>query len=407
MRPFSDGDVFATFSNIIKNVTQEIQSLNNDYVLKASPSQLEEYYINKALIEPIQLMSDQYYIESKSQTKIDVSWDHRRAIFSSEKAYVQGTRLNIAVPYSGDKGLWQIQPSTYSLSGYPDVIVYDDRIILTVEYADDDSNPDSIKTGIIRNMQSLSSAVTNLNNDVSRHNTSVPQQVKEAIARKRKLAMESNQAIEALGIPMKKRDEPLSYTVPLVRKNISVEKPKVSTEPYKSEPFLNESDYSDILKIMKSMSLVIERNPEAFKTLDEEAIRTHFLLQLNGHYKGNATGETFNASGKTDILIREGDRNIFIAECKFWKGQKSFNDAIDQLLGYLTWRDTKCALLVFNKTKDSETVRLKLIEVMEKRSEYLKTIFHNQDGDSRYIFIKKDEPGKEIIITTQIYDIPN
>ncbi len=80
---------------------------------------------------------------------------------------------------------------------------------------------------------------------------------------------------------------------------------------------------------------MIERNPKAIATLDEEANCTHFLLQLNSNYEGSAAGEIFNASGKTDIIIRVEDRNIFIAECKFWKGTKAFSEAIDQLLSYL------------------------------------------------------------------------
>lgn len=154
------------------------------------------------------------------------------------------------------------------------------------------------------------------------------------------------------------------------------------------------------------MSLVIERNPVAFITLDEEAIRTHFLLQLNGHYEGSATGETFNATGKTDIIIRVDNRNIFIAECKFWRGPKTFNDAIDQLLGYLAWRDSKCALLIFNKSKDSSSVRQKMHEVIKTRQEHRRTVIHDPEGDSRYIFVKEADASREIIITTQLYDIP-
>jgi hypothetical protein len=48
-----------------------------------------------------------------------------------------------------------------------------------------------------------------------------------------------------------------------------------------------------------------------------------------------------DCSGKTDILIRDNDKNIFIAECKFWGGPKLFKETIDQLLGYTSWRDTK------------------------------------------------------------------
>jgi hypothetical protein len=53
-------------------------------------------------------------------------------------------------------------------------------------------------------------------------------------------------------------------------------------------------------------------------------------------------------AGKTDILLREGDRNVFIAERKFWKGPKAFAEAIDHLLSYATWRDSKAVILVFN-----------------------------------------------------------
>src|SRR5580698_7522141 len=78
-------------------------------------------------------------------------------------------------------------------------------------------------------------------------------------------------------------------------------------------------------------------------------MRSHFLVQLNGAFEGQATGETFNFQGKTDILIRVDGRNIFIAECKFWKGEKSFLETLDQLLSYLSWRDSKAAVLVFNR----------------------------------------------------------
>jgi hypothetical protein len=75
----------------------------------------------------------------------------------------------------------------------------------------------------------------------------------------------------------------------------------------------------------------MERSPSAFTMIDEEDLRQHFLVQLNGHYKGQATGETFNYQGKTDILVRAGGKNIFVAECKYWRGEKSYADTIDQI----------------------------------------------------------------------------
>ena len=57
--------------------------------------------------------------------------------------------------------------------------------------------------------------------------------------------------------------------------------------------------------------------------MKEEDIRVHYLVQLNGHYEGNATGETFNLEGKTDISIRDNAQVLFIAELKFWDGPRS------------------------------------------------------------------------------------
>lgn len=406
IHPFRDGDTFATFRNIIEKVTKEIQSLENDYVLKASQAELEDYYVEKVLIRPLILHTDQYYIVNQAGTKIDVSHDFTRAFFSGERAIVQGTRLDIAIPYEGDSDLWRIQASTFSISGYPEIEVRDNEIILTVSFPDDSADPTKMKSDIDRQIRSLANAVNYLSRDVENHNKSAPGSVKSGIQRKRQLAESTVGAVAKLGIPIKRRDEPLTYTVPTKRRVSPANRPKVTTEQYKPEPVLEEEEYQHILKVMRSMSLVLERNPGAFATLDEESIRTHFLLQLNGHYEGSATGETFNAAGKTDILIRADSRNIFIAECKFWRGPKVFNEAIDQLLSYLAWRDTKCALLIFNKTKDSSAILQKMHEAMEACPEHRRTASHDPDGDSRYIFVKESDPGREIIITTQMYDIP-
>ena len=103
---------------------------------------------------------------------------------------------------------------------------------------------------------------------------------------------------------------------------------------------------------------------------------------------------------------RVDDRTVFIAECKFWRGPKLFFETVDQLLGYLSWRDAKCALLIFNKTKDSSAVRQKMYELMTSRPEHRKTTSHSADGDARYIFVKPSDPGREIQIQTMLFDIP-
>jgi hypothetical protein len=367
---------------------------------------LEEYYVSRVAIAPISLDAQNYFIEDQESTQLDMTHDFSRFTFPGEKNLVKGTALHVAVPFTGDKALWRIRPSSFSLSGYPDIEVRDDSVVMVFSFPDDSPNPERLKSEIQGKIQSLAEAVRSLQSDVAGHNGSAPSEVRSALARKLQKAQAAVGAIAALGIPIKRHDQPPAFAVPTKRREISVTRPVVAKEKFDSEPFLDQREYEHILGVLKSMSLVIERSPASFASLDEEAIRTHFLIQLNGHYEGAATGETFNAAGKTDILIRVQDRNVFIAECKFWRGPKSFTDAIDQLLGYLSWRDTKCALLVFNQTRDSSSVRQKMHEILSSRPEHRRTLDHNPNGDSRYVLVKPAEPGREIHLSTMVFDVP-
>ena len=81
------------------------------------------------------------------------------------------------------------------------------------------------------------------------------------------------------------------------------------------------------------------RSPETFEGMDEEDIRIVLLIGLNAVYEGQATGETFNGIGRSDILIRVADKNIFIAECLVWDGEVKFRKKLeDQLLKYAVAR---------------------------------------------------------------------
>ena len=406
IHPFHDGDSYATFQNLREQLVHEIDALENDYVLKASPTELEQFYVAKVSITPLTLDASAYYIDSQRGTEIDISHDFRRATFG-RNASVKGTALDIAIPYAGDPQLWRLRASTYSVSGYPELEVRDDVVVFTCRFPDDAPDPNSLKGEIERTVGSLKDAVGYLAADVANHNRDATQAVRGAIQRKIQKAQSATNAVASLGIPIRQRSEPNTYTIPTRRRPTPVQRPAVPTEKFAPEPSLDGQEFEHILVILKSMSLVMERSPGSFASLDEEAIRTHFLFQLNGHYEGTATGETFNASGKTDILIRIQNRNAFIAECKFWHGPKSFEDAIDQVLSYLSWRDSKCALLVFNQTKDSTAVRAKMHECMIARPEFRTTVSHDPAGDSRYVFVKASDPGRELQICTMLFDVPS
>lgn len=50
-----------------------------------------------------------------------------------------------------------------------------------------------------------------------------------------------------------------------------------------------------------------------------------------------------------------------VSECKFWGGERTHFKTIDQILSYLTWRDSKTAIVYFVDTKEM-AAPLKAIE---------------------------------------------
>jgi HEAT repeat protein len=169
---------------------------------------------------------------------------------------------------------------------------------------------------------------------------------------------------------------------------------------------LDMQEYEDILAVIFNMALVMERCPEAFRRMDEEALRQHFLVQLNGKYKGQSAGEIFNKKGKTDILIRVDGKNIFIAECKFWRGKNNLKETLDQLLGYTTWRDTKLALLIFNRNKNFSAVLEQISEVMKNHPTFTQELSYPSETGFRFILHHPEDKNRELLLTVLAFEIP-
>jgi hypothetical protein len=140
--------------------------------------------------------------------------------------------------------------------------------------------------------------------------------------------------------------------------------------------------------------------------MEEEEIRNLLLVDLNGHYEGAATGETFSASGKTDILLRADGKNVFIAECKFWEGSKALLAAIDQLLGYLTWRDTKAALIIFSKNADFSNVLAQIQETIPNHPKFKRSLKRLSESHFRYLFGQKNDPQRELYLAATAFNVP-
>jgi hypothetical protein len=233
----------------------------------------------------------------------------------------------------------------------------------------------------------------------------------QAIRQRREMLDAQSKVISSITIPIKRSsDQQATFRIPEVRRKATIELKKTTTQQATSQPTLPEEEYENILKITHGMSLMIERSPRAFSKMQETELRDIILVQLNGHYEGNASGETFNGNGKTDILIRYNNTNVFIAECKFWTGKKGLAEAIDQLLGYTTWRDTKTSVILFHKGNNLSKVLVQINSIVESHSKY-KSHFKftnnalNNATTFGYKFKHPNDVDKEIFLSILAFQI--
>jgi hypothetical protein len=271
-----------------------------------------------------------------------------------------------------------------------------------------DLNPQQVQTALNSTLADLDRYLGWQKPTVDQFNSNLANNVRQSVeARKSKLLADRN-LVAGLGFPMRARsDNPRTYAAPQVRRKIVVTPPPASQAPFRPEPVLDEANYKAILEIIQSMTLVMERSPSAFAEMGEEALRQHFLVQLNGHFEGQATGETFNHQGKTDILIRVDGRNIFIAECKYWHGDKQFIDTVNQILSYLSWRDTKAAIILFNRNKGFSQVLAKIKEAAASHPNCKAGPKDEGETQFRYVFGNPSDPSREIILTVLAFDVPS
>jgi hypothetical protein len=401
---FCTYDLAGTLSNATAEMQREIDSINADRLLNTAPHDLAKYFADKFQMEPLKINKEGWYAEDK-EVKIDVRHDQMRWIEDkSRPCLVPGVRIEVRVPFEGNSELLYSSPNTMT-SNPPKAIVQSNELVLRYESPID--APRDVRPLIDSTLTEIERYLGWQAKMIDAYNSTLLKTAEQTIEQRRNRLLAQSQRVAALGIPIRRReDAPKTYAIPTVRKIAKPQLPPASSAPFIPEPTWAMEQYEQALKIMQDMTLVMERSPEAFKTMNEESIRQAFLMQLNGQFEGKATGETFNMSGKTDILLREGEKNVFIAECKFWKGPKAFSEAIDQLLGYATWRDTKTAILVFNRGTDTSTVINGVNTMSTKHSNFKRTIDWPHESGFRYMFHANGDVNRELILTVLVFHVP-
>lgn len=282
-----------------------------------------------------------------------------------------GLSVDFYAPVTGAADLLMSKgAATNSSSGGPHGYTMGFGMQMPAEAFDDPDLEDKIKYTLESWKRTLATAADEVGEEVSAHRESTRQAVTAILeTRRRRLQVvhAATAAADILLAPRGPEDAPVS--LPLRPKELTLEQVERAAATGAAEHALADEIAQSLIRSISSFGTALERLPATADKLageDEETLRDVLLFLLNANWEGQATGETFIGQGKSDILLRWRDRDAFIAECKFWDGQKILTDAVDQLLErYVVWRDTNVALVLFIRDRvDVESILRKSHEAL-------------------------------------------
>ena len=406
MRPFEDKLLSDYLDSRARKINDYIENwVSNDVIMGNDLDILADNIYEQFYVLPIVLYEEDISRRMIKQKKVrEYSAPYFRNITGREYVDVDGFCASFYYPYSGETELFECRASTFSTSGYPNIQVDKEYIILNLERSLTEmkqvENAKQISQQLQETMlKELNRGISFINKDVNSFNSRLKKDIKKQLQEKKDKVSTFYKIAEMFEVPVEKNE--FAKTHITVTRNITPISHKYSTENIYC---ITDNDYNDILLFIKHTASTYESTPSSYKYMKEEDLRNTLLAALNGAYKGNAHGEAFRHKGKTDICIEMENRAAFVAECKMWTGPKGISKAIDQLDSYTTWRDCKIALIIFVRRKD-------FVALLDKTKSALKDIPNMRrveeidKNEFKCQYLSKSNPGQIIHLRVMLFNL--
>lgn len=395
---FSNRDLSDVLESTANAAVADVESWDEEQLLSQSETEIVNYLEGKHSVRcPVLRMDDIEVNQVDFQMQVQGSM---------RMIGVPATRVVVHIPYDGESVFFELKPSSFTFNP-PRARVGDGELQLV--YEDRELQPEQTRNRIDHELAEINKWLEWSQAMADAHNEALRPTVERAVAARKERLLTNRNKTAALGFKVRHRDGVETVSVPARRRTLRTEpqRPATVRAGYEPEPALADADYEESIRIITASGRQLERVPGTAAKLDEEERRDMMLVNLNTQFEGEAGGEMFNGSGKTDILVRVHDRNVFIGECKIWRGQAEFAKAIDQLLSYVVWRDTKAALILFIPNADATAVIEKAHEALAGHERCLRTKDAADPASRRdYTFISDRDDAREIHLAFLPFIVP-
>jgi len=139
---------------------------------------------------------------------------------------------------------------------------------------------------------------------------------------------------------------------------------------------------------------------ESTGILCNDGLRGHskpVLAASEWHYEGSATGRRLTRAARRYFDSGPGQEHL-CRGVQVLDGEQSFQEAIDQLLGYLHMERPRMRLFIFNQNRDSQAVASRCSG--DAGAHGVQETLVRMLMESSLHLVKPSEPGREITITT-------
>lgn len=407
MKLFCTYELSLVLEEILNSINKEIQLKDKNYLININEEEYINYLYEKYKIDGITLLEDKIY-----GVPIEKMIDDSRLPWgfgAHEGKKYNKPVIQYHIPFIGDTKYLESRPSS-CLMWHPEVEISNKEIIL--EYIIyNDSYVEQIKSNYTHELFNFQTQIGYINEEINKFKSNFYDDIEQIFKKRKDEILKTNHLLQMFNVPIKKNESVSdTFAIPTIkqRKQIICEPVLNKTSMIKNVPEgkLDDITYQQILKVIDDMGKEFERLPSLYKDKDEETLRDHLLMLLQPNFSGSATGETFNKKGKTDILLRYENNNVFVGECKFWKGKEVYLNAISQLLSYLTWRESKVALIIFVKQKSIIDILKKIEEYTHEHSNFLSKENNTSESWYNYIFHLNGDKDRKVKLAVMVYHIP-
>lgn len=395
---FSEGDLSSALDAKLASIKDSVYSIPREQFLATSIDTLVEHLLEPLAIEPLVLHDDQMQMDH-AEAQVDVTGRFDYDVGRGGRVQTAGHRLAFYLPFTGDSGLWKLRPNMWS-TGMPRGDVDPRRSVLTMAFTNTaNTESERYQRDLESALQSIRQMIAAQTQMLAQYHASLDSRIRAVIGQRRGEVEKLQNLTAAFGIPMVKKPGMPEFRPIEMAKRISRPLPRPPIAGYKPEPAISNEAYEELLGIIRHAGASFEGAPQTYQTLGEEGLRDNVLSHINVVFEGKATGETFRKYGKTDIRLEEESRSAFIGECKLWGGEKVLLDALTQLLGYVTWRDCKAALVVFNKVVAGfAAVQATIDAALRTHPKFLRALNAGHAGEWRLVFRSQEDEGREVTV---------